>query len=124
MRLINTVLPLLALLAIFGSPAPAYFPGSPAHTTRDLSDSSSAGLILQPLRASVACGGRPQAMSVLSQRRSSSKWTGRTVARQTSSWVRGHSAGKAIARHYHPHADEFFVHRGTGLASLGRAIFV
>jgi len=28
--------------------------------------------------------------------------------------------GKAIARHYHPHCDEIlFVHRGSGLASLG-----
>jgi oxalate decarboxylase/phosphoglucose isomerase-like protein (cupin superfamily) len=28
--------------------------------------------------------------------------------------------GKGIARHYHPHYDEIlFVHRGTGLASLG-----
>jgi len=28
--------------------------------------------------------------------------------------------GRGIARHYHPHVDEIlFVHRGTGLASLG-----
>src|SRR5882762_905463 len=47
MRLINTALPLMALLAILGWPAPSDFPGSAAHTTRNLSDSSSAGLILQ-----------------------------------------------------------------------------
>jgi len=95
MRLINTVLPLLALLAIFGSPAPAYFPGSPLTPLAIFQIPQVQGSSSRPLRVSVACGGRPQAMSVLSRRHSSSKWTGSTVARQTSSWVRGHSAGES-----------------------------
>ena len=121
MRPINTVLPLLALLAIFGSPAPSYFPGSPAHTTRDLSDSSSAGLILQASE-----GERRVRRSPPSNVTALAAPFIIKVDRKNGGspdFFMGYEdipPGKAIARHYHPHADEIlFVQRGSGLASLG-----
>jgi quercetin dioxygenase-like cupin family protein len=121
MRPINTVLPLLALLAIFGSPAPSYFPGSPAHTTRDLSDSSSAGLILQASEGERRVRRSPPSnVSALA-----APFIIKVDRKNGGSpdFFMGYEdipPGKAIARHYHPHADEIlFVHRGSGLASLG-----
>jgi len=116
----------MALLAMLGSPARSDFPGSPAYTTRNLPDSSSAGLILQasegerrvrrPPPSNVSALAAPFIIKV------DRKYGG------SPDFFMGYEdipPGKAIARHYHPHADEIlFVHRGTGLASLGRAIFV